>query len=75
MLFRNDYGDFEKQRLDGTSIGFATSDNGIDWTVADIPCFKFTDNEIKRVYDPRITIIDGVCYVCFALKASKVYDR
>ncbi len=67
MLFRNDYGDFEKQRLDGTSIGFATSDNGIDWTVSDKPCMQFPDEEIKRVYDPRITIIDGVCHVCFAV--------
>lgn len=67
MLFRNDYGDFEKQRLDGTCIGFATSDNGIDWTVSDKPCLKFSEGEIKRVYDPRITVIDGVCHVCFAV--------
>ena len=67
MLFRNDYGDFENQRLDGTNIGFATSDNGIDWTVADTPCFPLEDGEITRVYDPRITLIDGVCYVCFAV--------
>ena len=66
MLFRNDYGDFEKQRLDGTNLGFATSDNGIDWTVSQKSCFKFDDEEICRIYDPRITIIDGVCYVCFA---------
>ena len=49
MLFRNDYGDFEKQRLDGTNIGFATSDNGIDWTVADRPCFQLSDEEINRI--------------------------
>ena len=67
MLFRNDFGDFEKQRLDGTGIGFATSDNGIDWTVSDKPCFQLSDEEINRVYDPRITVIDGVCYVCFAV--------
>lgn len=67
MLFRNDYGDFENHKLEGTNIGFATSDNGIDWTVSDNPCFPLTDEEIKRVYDPRITVIDGVCYVCFAV--------
>lgn len=67
MLFRNDFGDFEKQRLDGTGIGFATSDNGIDWTVSEKPCFQLSDEEINRVYDPRITVIDGVCYVCFAV--------
>ncbi len=67
MLFRNDFGDFEKQRLDGTGIGFATSDNGIDWKVSEKPCFQLSDEEINRVYDPRITVIDGVCYVCFAV--------
>ncbi|MDY5934835.1 MAG: hypothetical protein SPJ31_05985, partial [Oscillospiraceae bacterium] len=28
MMFRNDYGDYEKQRLDGTNIGLAFSDDG-----------------------------------------------
>ena len=67
MLFRNDYGDFENHKLEGTSIGFATSENGIDWTVSDKPCFRICDGEINRVYDPRITVIDGICYVCFAV--------
>ena len=67
MLFRNDFGDFENQKLEGTGIGFATSDNGIDWSVSAKPCFQLSDEEINRVYDPRITVIDGVCYVCFAV--------
>jgi beta-1,4-mannooligosaccharide/beta-1,4-mannosyl-N-acetylglucosamine phosphorylase len=24
------------------------------------------DDEVERAYDPRLTVIDGVCYVCFA---------
>ena len=67
MMFRNDYGDYEKQRLDGTNIGLAFSDDGINWDVSDKPCFKLKDEEISRAYDPRLTVIDGVCYVCFAI--------
>ena len=67
MMFRNDYGDYEKQRLDGTNIGLAFSDDGINWDVSDKPCFKLEDEEISRAYDPRLTVIDGVCYVCFAI--------
>ena len=67
MLFRNDYGDFENEILEGTSIGFATSDNGIDWKVSEKTRFQIIDGEITRIYDPRITVIDGVCYVCFAV--------
>lgn len=67
MLFRNDYGSFEEHRLDGTNIGLATSDDGINWTVAPKPCFALKTDEIERVYDPRLTVIDGVCYVCAAV--------
>lgn len=67
MLFRNDYGDAEKQRLDGTNIGFAESSDGINWVVAQKPCLEVRTDEIKRVYDPRITVIDGKCYVCMAV--------
>lgn len=31
MLFRNDYGSYEEQRLDGTNIGLAYSNDGIHW--------------------------------------------
>ncbi len=66
MMFRNDYGDFEAERLDGTNIGIATSDDGIKWEVRPAPVNKTNSNEITRIYDPRITEIDGRCYVCFA---------
>ncbi|MCQ2462695.1 MAG: glycoside hydrolase family 130 protein [Clostridia bacterium] len=67
MVFRNDYGDFENHVLKGTNIGLATSDDGISWSVAPKPCFALEDDEIQRAYDPRLTVIDGKCYMCFAV--------
>ena len=66
-VFRNDYGDFENRKLEGTNLGLAYSDDGINWTVTDKPCFALADDEIKRVYDPRLTVIDGTVYMCFAV--------
>ena len=66
-LFRNDYGDFDAQRLDGTNIGLAFSSDGVSWSVEPAPVFTLQDEEIRRAYDPRITVIDGRCYVCFAV--------
>lgn len=66
MLFRNDYGDLENRKLYGTNIGLAFSDDGVNWEVSDKPCFTMQDDEVERAYDPRLTVIDGVCYVCFA---------
>ncbi len=67
MLFRNDYGDYEKQRLDGTHIGLARSKNGLDWTVDPDIRFSISDGEIRRVYDPRITFIGEKAIVCCAV--------
>ena len=67
MLFRNDYGDYENQKLEGTNIGLALSDDGINWKVEPKPCFSLESDEISRAYDPRLTVIDGVCYLCFAV--------
>lgn len=67
MVFRNDYGDYENQKLEGTNIGLAYSDDGIKWEVQPEPCFVLEDEEIKRAYDPRLTVIDDVCYMCFAV--------
>ena len=67
MVFRNDYGSMEEHKLEGTSIGLAFSDDGIRWEVQPKPCFELHDNEIIRAYDPRLTVIDGRCYMCFAV--------
>lgn len=72
MVFRNDYGFNEEQYRDGntelkTNIGIAFSDDGIKWEVSPKICFELNDVEISRAYDPRLTVIDGRCYMCFAV--------
>jgi len=72
MCFRNDYGVNEEQFRAGnydlhTNIGFAESDDGIHWNVKDKPVFEFTGDGFRRAYDPRLIVIDGRCYLCFAV--------
>ncbi len=66
MVFRNDYGDFENQILRGTNLGLAFSDDGINWEVNPEPWFSLQNDEISRVYDPRLTVIEDELYVCMA---------
>ncbi len=56
----------------GTNVGVAESDNGIDgWKVHKVPLIKSEDvqkdGESIRLYDPRISVIDGKPYLCLAL--------
>ncbi len=67
MVFRNDYGSFAEHKLQGTNIGLAYSDDGIKWEVQPKPCFVLQDDEIIRAYDPRLTVIGDLCYMCFAV--------
>ncbi len=68
MIFRNDYGDFQRAgRFEGTNLGLAFSDDGLRWEVAPKPCFDLSGGEIVRAYDPRLTVLDGRCYLCFAV--------
>ena len=80
MVFRNDYGVTEQDYKDyldekiplpsfSTNIGIAYSDDGIKWDVQDKPCFSLScdKTKIRRAYDPRLTVIDGRCYMCFAV--------
>lgn len=70
MAFRNDYqfdgvGAFKK-----CAIGLAFSDDGIHWDVQDRPFLTVEDMhdpEITKVYDPRLTVIEDRCYLCFAV--------
>lgn len=66
MMFRNDYGDYDAHKLEGTNLGLAYSDDGIHWTPTSSPCFSYSDDDILRVYDPRLTVIDGKVHLCFA---------
>ncbi len=70
MVFRNDYGEFTGEIFEGTNLGLAFSENGIDWEVMSDPCFVLEDDEISRVYDPRITPMDDVFYLSFAADTS-----
>ena len=76
MVFRNDYGTSEEKYANGegfvgTSVGLAVSDNGIDnWQVRELPIcdYQFANaDEIFRLYDPRLTVIDGEVYLCLAM--------
>ena len=79
MAFRNDYGTDKQlyengKKFDGTSIGIAYSKNGVDsWQVREIPLCDYKSgctDEIKRFYDPRITVIDGRAYLCLAMDTA-----
>ena len=70
MVFRNDYVR-NKENFSTTpaqiNLGLAFSDDGIHWEVTSKPCWSMKTEEIRRVYDPRLTVIDGKCYLCFAV--------
>jgi beta-1,4-mannooligosaccharide/beta-1,4-mannosyl-N-acetylglucosamine phosphorylase len=81
MVFRNDVAK-EDGKLDfhETDLGLAFSDDGISWDVQNTPCFsmeqwdsaitidgKFQSEEVRRLYDPRLTVLDGKCYMCCAI--------
>jgi len=81
MVFRNDHGRWGDPVFDGTNLGLATSADGIAWTVHPRPVFdetqarrglahlydaRFGPEFIKRIYDPRLTVIEGRIYACFA---------
>lgn len=71
MVFRNDVFPNAPQKTHNyTNLGLAFSEDGVHWDAAPAPCWDgshFHDPEIRRVYDPRITVLDGRCYLCFAV--------
>ena len=77
MLFRNDYNYTKEDMLYrwGTSafpqtkinLGLAVSDDGIKWRIKPEPVLPIPlTEEMFSVYDPRLTVIEGRCYLCFA---------
>lgn len=67
MLFRNDYQLSPLSRtLFGTSLGLAISSDGIKWEVKKDKVTITNDQSIKRIYDPRLQVIEDSIYVCFA---------
>ncbi|MGC9454916.1 MAG: glycoside hydrolase family 130 protein [Phycisphaerae bacterium] len=68
MVFRNDYGWRGRPKgFEGTNLGLAFSDDGLKWRVQERPCWQWHDDEVVRVYDPRLTLLDGQCWITFAL--------
>ncbi|MCG3147577.1 MAG: Beta-1,4-mannooligosaccharide phosphorylase [Verrucomicrobiae bacterium] len=71
MVFRNDYGGKPgTANFAGTNIGVAFSDDGIRWAPQPKPWIEWKTDEIRRAYDPRISVIDGRCYLCFAVDTA-----
>ncbi|MDF2587682.1 MAG: glycosidase [Anaerocolumna sp.] len=70
MAFRNDYAYNGKGAFDKCMIGLAFSEDGIHWNVQDKPFITVDDigdPDVTKVYDPRLTIIEDKCYLCFAV--------
>ncbi len=68
MVFRNDvFHQWGVLKLKETNLGLAFSNDGIKWEVQPKPCFQIKDSENRRAYDPRLTVIDGRVYMCFAV--------
>jgi beta-1,4-mannooligosaccharide/beta-1,4-mannosyl-N-acetylglucosamine phosphorylase len=82
MVFRNDYGEWGNPVFQGTNLGLAFSDDGIRWQVEPQPIWdreraaqaashllegRDPQQEVLRAYDPRLTVIDGRIYMCFAM--------
>jgi len=68
MVFRNDLADLAARRLKGTiHLGIAFSRDGIRWEVENRILFPDPAHPFYRAYDPRLTVLDGRLYLCFAL--------
>lgn len=73
MMFRNDYGDYEKQliRPAVTDLRVAFSDDGVHWQVQPDPVMEeLKSDEIIRAYDPRIIVMEDRAYICFAVDSQ-----
>lgn len=73
MIFRNDYGYAGGWLFEGCNLGIAFSDDGISWNVSKEPFMtldKLGMPECKRLYDPRLTVIDDILYMCFAFDTA-----
>lgn len=68
--FRNDYGFDGVGSFAHCVIGIAFSADGIHWNVREKPFITIEDigdPDVTKVYDPRLTVIDDVVHLCFAV--------
>jgi len=68
MVFRNDERVDEFTVKEGINLGLAYSDDGINWEVEPKPCFDMQNDEFLNTYDPRLMVINGKCYMTFAME-------
>lgn len=70
MVFRNDTGAWGQPKITGIHLGLAFSDDGLTWQVEPEPILDIRSEEIDYVYDSRLTVIKGKCYICFAINTK-----
>lgn len=73
MIFRNDFGHTSGAHFSGCNLGLAYSNDGVTWKVEPKPFLTgemINDPEVSRIYDPRLTVIDGIVYICFAMDTN-----
>lgn len=77
MVFRNDYfyGEPKLAHPDDTNFGIAHSDDGIAWQVGEKPIFEYRTDDIQRVYDPRITVLEGRYYMTCVAASNDLGPR
>lgn len=71
MVFRADSFGREKRREAGTVVGLALSADGVKWRVRPEPLrILETGGEMRRAYDPRLTVLEDRLYLCFAVDTA-----
>jgi len=71
MAFRNDHGQHPASTHPmHTNLGLAFSQDGLTWQVQPHPFFEYCNGDICRVYDPRLTVIEGRVYLTIAVETD-----
>ena len=67
MVFRCDYYDsLPARKAPEMTLGTAFSRDGINWEVSPDRCrVTYRGTALEDIYDPRLTLIDGIGYLCF----------
>ncbi|MBN2874572.1 MAG: glycoside hydrolase family 130 protein [Spirochaetales bacterium] len=66
MVFRYERGDFDGHLLERTALGRAVSADGVHWKVDGELSIPLDISDLRRVYDPRLTVLDSRLYLSFA---------
>lgn len=69
MVFKNQFPVTPDEKWpSGVNLGLAFSMDGVAWEVEPEPWYSLHDDEVNAVYDPRITILEGRCYLTLAVE-------